>query len=161
MTSPSTQETDLQREVSDFLSKPGNLPAAAGKVERVETHISVVFLAGERAWKMKRARAFPYLDFSTLEKRREACDSEVSLNRRTAPDIYLGVVPVTREADGGLAVAGKGEPVEWLVEMRRFDQTTLFDRLATENKLDRPFSRQTIETVRGEGYRLRHDPAPD
>jgi aminoglycoside phosphotransferase family enzyme len=73
-------------------------------VDRIDTHSAVVFLAGERAYKLKRAVLFDYLDFSTVERRRAFCEAEVRLNRRTAPGLYRAVVPVTREADGSLAL---------------------------------------------------------
>jgi aminoglycoside phosphotransferase family enzyme/predicted kinase len=100
-----------------------------GRIQRVDTHISIVWLIGDRAFKLKRAVRFSYVDFSTLERRRAACEAEIRLNRRTAPSLYLGVVAVTRDSHG-LALGGRGEVVEWLVEMARFDQDTLFDRLA-------------------------------
>ena len=105
-------------------------------VERIETHASVVFLAGTRAWKLKRAVLYDYLDFSTIERRRAMCEAEVRINRRTASELYQGVVAVTREPDGSLALGGSGTPVDWLVEMARFDQDGLFDRLATRGTLD-------------------------
>jgi aminoglycoside phosphotransferase family enzyme len=109
-------------------------PAAhnGAPVERIETHISIVFLAEARAWKLKRAVRLDYIDASTLERRHVLCEKEVQLNRRTAPSLYLGVVAVTREADGSLALGGSGTPVEWVVEMHRFDQDALFDRLAQQ-----------------------------
>ena len=75
------------------------------------------------ALKVKRAVRFPFLDYSTLDKRKAACETELAINRRTAPDIYRRVVAITREADGRLALDGRGEPVEWAVEMRRFDES--------------------------------------
>src|SRR5215471_533413 len=99
---------------------------------RIDTHISVVFLAGERAYKIKRAVRLPFLDFSTLQKREAACHAEIDANRPFAPDLYRGVVAITREADGQLSLGGTGKPVEWAVEMRRFDETRTLDRLATE-----------------------------
>ena len=124
-----------------FLARPeayaARLGAAPAEVERQETHISAIFLAGERAYKLKLARRYPYLDFSTLEARRVACEREIEINRRTAPEIYLGAVAVARAADGSLALGGDGETVEYVVEMMRFDQSTLFDRLAQEGRLDR------------------------
>jgi aminoglycoside phosphotransferase family enzyme/predicted kinase len=105
-------------------------------VEVIETHGAYVFLSGDRAVKMKRAVWFPYMDFSTLEKRRVACEAELRLNRRTAPDIYRAVQPVTRGPHGTLALGGEGEAVDWTVVMRRFDQDTLFDRLAQQGALD-------------------------
>jgi aminoglycoside phosphotransferase family enzyme/predicted kinase len=104
-------------------------------VERIDTHASIVFLAGERAYKLKRAVRFDYLDFSTPERRRILCDAEVRLNRRTAPALYRGVKAVTQERDGTYALAGKGRAVDWIVEMNRFPQESLFDRLASAGRL--------------------------
>ena len=106
------------------------------EVERIDTHSAVVFLAGPVAYKLKRAVLFDYLDFSTPDRRRLMCEAEVRLNRRTAPTLYHGVLPVTREADGSLALGGRGEPVDWVVVMQRFPQDALFDRLAAAGRLD-------------------------
>jgi aminoglycoside phosphotransferase family enzyme/predicted kinase len=108
---------------------------AAGTVEAIETHISRVFLVGNRVYKLKRAVAYPYLDFSTVTKRREACETEVALNRRTAPNLYLGVRAVVRRADGRLSWAGDGEIVDWVVEMRRFPQASRLDAVAQRDGL--------------------------
>lgn len=128
-----------QGEIIAFLSRPEAYGGAVSRVERMDTHISAIFLVGERAYKLKRAVRFPYLDFSTAARRRQACEAEVRLNRRTAPGLYLGVAAVTRGADGGLALAGPGRPVDaavdWLVVMARFDQDTLFDRMAERGTL--------------------------
>ncbi len=98
----------------------------------IETHISRVFLAGDRAWKLKKAVALPYVDFSTLEKRRIACEREVSLNRRTAPQLYLGCRAIYRDPAGRLSFEPRAAPVEWLVEMRRFDPRQTLDRLLAD-----------------------------
>lgn len=127
---------DDQHEVIAFLSTPGAYGPAVSSVERIDTHISIVWLAGDRAYKLKRAVHFDYVDFSTIERRRTACQAEVRLNRRTAPSLYLDARPVSREADGSLAIGGRGTPVDWLVEMAKFDQETLFDRLAARHRLD-------------------------
>ena len=124
---------DPQREVQDFLSDPathGGTP-----VERIDTHAAMVFLAGERAFKVKRQVRFSFLDFSSLELRRAALESELSLNRRTAPEIYLRVRRITRGVSGGLEWDSAGEIVEWVLEMRRFDQALRLDRLADAGKL--------------------------
>jgi len=92
---------DAQAETIAFLSNPSNLPGA-DKVERIDTHCSIVFLAGAHAYKLKRAIRLPYLDYGTPETRRRMCESELALNRRTAPEIYERVSAVTREADGAL-----------------------------------------------------------
>ncbi len=126
--------TEDQAAIIDFLGAPSTHDGAP--VERIETHTAIVFLAGQRAWKLKRAVRFDYLDFSTRARRRAMCEAEVHLNRRTAPALYHGVVAVTRGADGSLALGGKDPPVEWVIEMERFDQEALFDRLAAKGRLD-------------------------
>jgi aminoglycoside phosphotransferase family enzyme/predicted kinase len=126
--------TEDQTPVIEFLSAPSTHNGA--RVERIDTHISVVFLAGSRAWKLKRAVQFDYIDASTLDRRKTFCEMEVRLNRRTAASLYRGVVAVTREPDGSLALGGSGTAVDWLVEMNRFDQDALFDRLAESERLD-------------------------
>ena len=79
-------------------------PMAVPAVERIDTHGSMVFMAGDRVYKLKRAVRFPYMDYGTPEKRASACEAEVRLNRRTAPSLYLGVAPVLRGAEGGFAL---------------------------------------------------------
>jgi hypothetical protein len=85
-----------------------------------------VFLAGTCAWKLKRAVRFDYLDFSTAPQRKALCEAEVRLNRRTAPPLYRRVTAITREPDGWLALGGTGTPIDWVIEMRRFEQEALF-----------------------------------
>jgi hypothetical protein len=125
-----TEAPDSQREVLAFLADPAS--HGGKEVKRIETHAASVFLAGDRALKVKRAVRFPFLDYSTLEKRRQACQAELAVNAPYAPDIYRGVVPITREADGKLAIGGSGTAVEWAVEMRRFDETRTLDHLGGE-----------------------------
>ncbi len=101
-------------------------------VERVEvrqTHVSVVFLAGPFAYKLKKPVKLGFLDFSTLDRRRHFCEQEVQLNRRLAPEVYLGVVPVVRTARG-LQAEGAGAVIDWAVKMQRLpDEATLLARL--------------------------------
>ncbi|MGE0394270.1 MAG: AAA family ATPase, partial [Vicinamibacterales bacterium] len=126
-------ESGEQAEVVAFLESPA---AHEGeRVTRIDTHSAFVFLAGTRAWKLKRAVRYDYLDFSTPELRRAACEREVRLNAPAAPGLYRGVVPVVRRPGGGLAVGGPGDPVDWCVEMNRFDEDGLFDRLAARHQL--------------------------
>ena len=125
--------TEDQTPIIDFLAAPSTHGGVT--VERIDTHASIVFLAGARAYKLKRAVRFDYLDFSTSERRRSLCEAEVRLNRRTAPTLYRGVVAVTRQDDGSYALGGNGTPVDWLVEMNRFPQEALFDRLASAGAL--------------------------
>ncbi len=124
-------------------------PATHGgePVERIETHASIVFLAGTRAWKLKRAVKYDFLDFTGVERRRVLCEAELRLNRRTAPDLYRRVVPVVRNANGALALDGPGEPVDWLIEMVRFDQDLLLDRLAERGALDPALMRPLADAI--------------
>ncbi len=98
-----------QAEVIRFLSCPESYGDVNATVERIDTHISVVFLVGDRAYKLKRAVKFPYLDFSSAARRRRFCEAEVDINRRTAPDLYDGVVAITRDTAGALAFAEGGQ----------------------------------------------------
>jgi aminoglycoside phosphotransferase family enzyme/predicted kinase len=123
-----------QTVVLDFLGQAATHGDA--RVRRIDTHAASVFLAGERALKVKRAVTFPFLDYSTLAKRETACRAELEVNRPFAPQIYKRVVPITRESDGRLAIGGRGVPAEWAVEMQRFDETQTLDRLADAGKLD-------------------------
>lgn len=126
------QQTGSQEEVFALLGDPATHGAP---VRRIDTHAASVFLAGERAYKIKRAVRFPFLDYSTLARRKAACEAELSVNLPFAPEIYLRAVPITRK-NGHLALDGKGEPVEWAVEMRRFDEDATLDRLADQGKID-------------------------
>ena len=94
-----------QQAVFAFLADPATHGGA--KVTRIDTHAASVFLAGERALKVKRAVRFPFLDYSTLKKRKAACEAELSVNAPYAPEIYRGVVPITRDVNGKLAIAGR------------------------------------------------------
>lgn len=109
--------------------------AANDAVERIETHISYIFLVGDLAYKMKRAVKLPYVDFSTPRLRLEACEKEVALNRVTAPGLYIGVRRIMRRKDGSLAFEEGEELVDAVVEMVRFDQEALFDRMAVQGRL--------------------------
>ncbi len=101
-----------------FLQAPRTYGLADAKVETIETHMSYVFLAGARAYKLKKPVRYPFLDFSTLAARERNCREELRLNRRLAPDVYLGVVPLVMTSCG-FAMGGEGTVVDWLVEMRR------------------------------------------
>jgi aminoglycoside phosphotransferase family enzyme/predicted kinase len=124
-----------QLDVIAFLGSPSTYGADVDKVDLIETHGALVFLAGTRVYKLKRAVRFSYMDFSTLEKRAAACRNEVDRNKATAPDIYIGVLPVMRRDNGELALGGAGVPVDWVAVMNRFDQDDLFDHLASHGKL--------------------------
>lgn len=117
----------MQNEVESFLE---SALAADAPVTRIETHAAMVFLSGKRALKIKRAVRLPFLDFSTLEQRKAACEAEFATNKPIAPTIYRRVIPITRECDGRLKIDGDGEPVEWALDMLRFDERATLDLLA-------------------------------
>ena len=125
---------DSQQAVLDFLAEPKTHGGA--QVTRIDTHAAAVFLAGERALKVKRDVRFPFLDFSSVSKRKAACEAELAVNRGFAPQLYRRVLPITREADGRLALGGDGESVEWAVEIARFDETQTLDHLADAGRID-------------------------
>lgn len=122
-----------------FLSDPEAYSQLSGQavrdVARRETHMSWVFLVGDRAYKLKKPVRFSYLDFSSLARREIACRAELRLNRRLAPDVYLAVMPLTISG-GGLAIAGSGRIVDWLVVMRRLDERTMLDHALLEGRLE-------------------------
>lgn len=125
----STSGHDLESAVIGFLSDAATYGAST-PVEIIETHISRIFLVGDHAYKLKRAVKLPYADFSTPDMRLAACRKEFDLNRATASELYLGVRLITRTPDGRLAFDGAGEMVDAVVEMARFDQSALLDRMA-------------------------------
>lgn len=100
--------------------------SAVNCVERIETHISQVFLVGDRVYKLKKPVRFDFLDFESLAARESACREEVRLNRRLAPDVYLRVVPVTKR-QGNFRIDGPGEIIDWLVEMKRLPGDAMLD----------------------------------
>jgi len=118
---------DDHRDVIDFLSTASAYWTAVDPVEIIQAHVSPVFFAGDRAYKLKRAVKLPYLDISTVEQRRVAEEAELALNCRTAPKLYLEVRALSRAADGGVGLGTEGPVVAWIVEMRRFEQAALLD----------------------------------
>ena len=127
---------DDQHQTIALLSTPSTYGPGVDEVRRIDTHSAIVFLAGDRAYTLKRAVRYDYLDFSTLESRLRACADEVRLNRRTAPDLYLGRRPITCGPDGALQHDGGGAAVDWVVEMARFDDSAVFDRMAERGELE-------------------------
>jgi aminoglycoside phosphotransferase family enzyme len=110
-----------------FLRQPSSYPESPYRVETVETHMAWVFLTTHHAYKLKKPVCYDTIDFRTIAARRHFCEEEVRLNRRLAPDVYLGVVPLTLNAGGHLELCGAGEPVDWLVRMRRLPGNFMLD----------------------------------
>lgn len=116
------------------LLDPACYPHPVDCVELVETHVSWIFLAGEFAYKVKKPVCFPFLDFSTLAARRFFCEEELRLNQRTAPDIYLQVLPVAGPPEAP-RIGGTGESIDYALQMRRFSQDELADRIVMRGAL--------------------------
>jgi aminoglycoside phosphotransferase family enzyme/predicted kinase len=141
-------QANVQSDVIEFLSRPETY-GVPGPVERHETHASVVFLAGERAYKLKRAVRYPYLNYETAARRRAMCEAELSVNRRTARELYIGVVPIVRDGDA-LRFGDHGRTVsaiDWVVVMRRFAQEDLFEQLQRRRKLSEGLVREVAEAI--------------
>lgn len=134
-----------QKETIAFLASPAAF-GGASPVERVDTHFSVITMAGDRVLKLKRALSNDLLDYGSAEKRRLACEKELKINRRTAPALYRQVLPVTR-SNGGLALDGPGEAVDWVLAMRRFDGDGLFSELARNRRLDAALIDRTSDAI--------------
>lgn len=118
--------TTVEEKVA-LLGRAAAYGAGVSAVEVIQTHMSWVFLTGARVYKLKKPIASRFLDFSTVERRRAHCETEVRLNRRLAGDVYIGVVALTRERDGSLALDGRGEPVDWLVVMKQLPVARMLD----------------------------------
>jgi aminoglycoside phosphotransferase family enzyme/predicted kinase len=127
-----TDDSATQERIFAALTGSANHPG----VTRIDTHAASVLLDGTRALKIKRAVRFPFLDYSTLEKRKAACEEEIRINRPLAPQIYHRVVAITEEPDGSIRVDGRGRPIEYAVDMSRFDESRTLDHLAKAGPLD-------------------------
>ncbi len=150
---PPPPEDGGQSEVFAFLADP-RAHGGGGPVKRIDTQSAAVFLAGGDAYKALRAIRLPFLDFSTLDKRRADCEAEVAANRDNAPGVYLGVTPIVRRG-GALAIGGEGEVVEWTTHMRRFDENATLDHVAERGELSPDLIRSLAAAIRRS-----HDRAP-
>jgi len=131
------------------LQDPRCYPHETARIEVIETHISYVILTGLFAYKLKKPLRLPFLDFSTLERRRHFCEEELRLNRRLAPDLYLDVVPIGGDLDAprvgtGLQAAPEADPapasgqaIEYAVKLRQFDPDATADRMLERGLLER------------------------
>ncbi|MCA9263425.1 MAG: AAA family ATPase [Planctomycetales bacterium] len=129
------------------LLNPSFYPDAPGHVELIETHISWVFLTDRFAYKLKKPVHFDFLDFSTLDLRRRDCQQEIEVNRRFTHRVYLAMVPITRGPEGGYQLAGPGEPVDWLVKMRRLPERRCLRTLIRSSHFDAHTQTVLAETL--------------
>ncbi len=121
-------------EVVQALLDPKAYPDTPKQIELVQTQMSFVFLTDDYVYKVKKPVNLGYLDYTTLDKRHFYCQREVELNQRLCPDVYLGVVPITRSR-GNILVEGQGEVIEYAVRMRRLPQQAMMDVLLTNNQV--------------------------
>ena len=144
-----------QNEALAYLSSLASDDPDRPEIKRIDTHANIVFLVGSKAFKVKRAIRYPFLDYSTLALREEACKAEITFNKPNAPQIYRQALPVTRSAEGALALGGDGEPIEWVVEMNRFERRNEFDVMAAKG----PFS-DTLSDSLADMMVAAHEAAP-
>lgn len=124
-----------EAQILDAFNNPDFYPHPVEEIRRTETHTAWVFLTGEKAYKIKKPVNFGFLDFSTLDKRKEFCDKEVDLNRELS-ELYLGVEPVTLDSDGSLKLGADGDAVEYAVVMKELPQESMMSGLLAQNKVD-------------------------
>lgn len=135
-TTDNSRETVSIQDKVEFLSKAASYGPHVAEVETRETHMSWVFLAGDRVYKLKKPVRYPLLDFTTLGARETDCRAEIRLNRRLAPDVYLGIVRLVLERTGTLALDGEGETVDWLVVMRRLPEGRMLDNVIAQGAVN-------------------------
>ncbi|MBS0235303.1 MAG: AAA family ATPase [Proteobacteria bacterium] len=129
-----TMQPSEEMEIVALLSAPATY-ACDGRVDVIETHCARIFLACDEAFKVKKRVKFPFVDFTTLETRFAACQREIEINQPHAPGLYLGLRRISRSDDGRLNLQNIGETVEWVVHMRRFDQSAVLAYVADRGPL--------------------------
>jgi aminoglycoside phosphotransferase family enzyme len=132
-------DQDMRKELQisslrEALLNPEIYPDHPRTIKFIETHISLLFLTGNHVYKVKKPVDFGFLDFTSLEKRKYFCEQEVKLNRRLSPDIYLGVVKITKEGNQ-ILLDGKGELVEYAVKMKQIPEEFLMDKLLEKKQV--------------------------
>ncbi|UCB58745.1 MAG: AAA family ATPase, partial [Thermoplasmatales archaeon] len=119
----------------DKLKNPSSYGFGVKSVKILQTHISYVVLTGDYAYKIKKPVNFVFLDFSSLEKRKHFCEEEIRLNKRLCPEIYLGVIPITKK-DQSIEIDGSGEIIEYAVKMKEFSQENIMTKMLQHGKID-------------------------
>jgi len=124
------------KELLEAMLRPGFYPHGSPAPEMKQTHISYIFIAGDYAYKIKKPVDFGFLDFTSLDKRHHYCLKELELNKRLAPDIYLEVLPVSRDEDGNYLLGSEKNIVEYALKMRKLPEERMLKRLLAEGKAD-------------------------
>jgi aminoglycoside phosphotransferase family enzyme len=140
-----TEDATLADKIA-FLARPQSYAHEVDPMIRKETQMSWVFLVGDRVYKLKKPVRFSYLDFATLARREAACRAQVDLNRRLAPDVYVGVISLAVSKDA-LSLGGEGRVVDWLVVMRRLDERWSLERAVRDGRLEVPQLDRLIATL--------------
>jgi len=148
-------ELPLERKVA-FLRRPESFPERPQQVTAIQTHMSWVFLTGRHAYKLKKPVRFDFLDFRSIEARKQDCNEELRLNRRLAASVYLDVVPLTLQQDQSLSLDGDGEPVDWLVRMKQLPTERFLDVMIRQRSLTPDDVRAAFEKL----ARFYHDAPP-
>lgn len=131
----SDEVADAWQERIAFLCNPASYPDGGDTVECIETHMSWVFLTSRYAYKLKKPVSFGFVDFSTRERRYQACRDELRLNQRLAPDVYQGLTPITLDRQGRRRLGGVVSVDEWLVRMRRLPAEKCLARMISERRV--------------------------
>lgn len=126
---------ELVSEIIAGLEKPSAYSHPSANIQRIITGVSVVFLTGSFAYKFNKPLNLGFLDFSTLEKRKEQCEKEISYNSLVSPELYLGVAAITRNSEGSIFINGPGEIIEYAVKMKQLDPNSTMSDLLKENKV--------------------------
>ena len=137
-----TPQARLAQKV-DFLLQPDSYPDHPTSVQSIETHFAWVFLSDRFVYKLKKPIQFQYMDFTSLDTRRENCELEVALNRRLADTVYIAVVPLSLE-DSRMQLEGDGRPIEWLVKMHRLPSARMLDQAARDGSITAPDLRRLL-----------------
>jgi len=132
--------------IIEELSRPEAYPEPIQGVRVLQTHISIVFLAGSRVYKVKKPVDLGFLDFTTLDKRHHFCLEELTLNRRLSPALYIDVIPIT-EQNGNLKFGGSGTPVEYAVRMKRLDEARFLSSLLERGDVTREMMERLADKV--------------
>lgn len=138
---------NLSAELVRFFTNPASYPYPVTNIKHIETHISHVFIAGPKVYKIKKPVNLGFLDYSTLEKRHEMVVREFEINRRFAEKLYLGVQPIWRSPQGALTLAADHQAVDYAVEMRQFDPNSLFSELVERNELTESLVLKAVNTI--------------
>ncbi|BAV33079.1 hypothetical protein SCL_0759 [Sulfuricaulis limicola] len=135
-----------------FLRQPQVYPEKPAHIETIETHMSWVFLTPQHAFKLKKPVRYDYLDFSTVAARQMNCAEELRLNQRLAPGVYLDILPLALDSDGGMRLGGQGEIIDWLVMMRRLPAERMLDDLIRKRMLE-PMDMHAVAEMLARFYR--------